>query len=294
VLFGPLLLLSAMLFLDKRYFLSGVLLGVGALTRDFGMIFLPAFILSLFLARREAAVKKAILFVAAFFLVVSPWMLHNYSHYGHFAISAPKIGVGMWQGIGEFDKEGRFGAPWGDENVAKSENASSLAYPSPFSRDSQRVKKAFEVIKEEPVWFFSIMVRRIPQFLFMSIDGEISKELRVAFIQNFDINRLPSLFVFLISEKNGLLTILMWIEQSIAYVFALLGTYFIIRKRKKEFYLFPLLIATMFSILVSHVEPRYFTPVNYFVLFIAVYGMRETKMLEKFAFVIKKHVVKRA
>ncbi|MCK5233182.1 MAG: glycosyltransferase family 39 protein [Candidatus Aenigmarchaeota archaeon] len=274
VLFGPLLLASAMLFLEKRYFWSGIVLGIASLTRDFGIMFAPAFLIYLFVARPKKPVKIALVFIVALLLIVFPWMIRNDYHHNHLVISAPKIGISMWEGIGEFDTEKRFGAPWGDENLIKSENATSFLYPDPFSRDKLRINKAIEVIKNEPIWYAGIMIKRVPQFIFMNLGAGLSGDFKEKLIYNTNFSQIPTLLQSLIVDKNGIVLLLMWTEQVLVYLFAIVGTYFILRNKEKEHYLFIVLILIMLSNVFHHIEPRYFIPINYFVLFIAVYGMK--------------------
>lgn len=281
VLFGPLLLASTMLFLEKRYFLSGIVFGISCLTRDFGIMFAPAFIIYLFITRHKKAGKFALVFIAATCLVVFPWMARNDYHYGHLVISTPKIGISMWEGIGEFDTDERFGAPWGDENLVKSENAPSFLYPDPFSRDKLRVNKSIEVIKNEPLWYVGVMIKRIPQFVFMNLGAGLAGDFKEKLIYNANISQIPNLIRSLIANKNGLVLLLIWVEQILVYLFALAGTYFVLKNKEKELYLFLIIILLMLSNVFHHIEPRYFVPVNYFVLFIAIYGVKKTKIFNK-------------
>ncbi|MCK5333062.1 MAG: hypothetical protein KAJ24_01005, partial [Candidatus Aenigmarchaeota archaeon] len=227
-----------------------------------------------FVARPKKPVKIALVFIVALLLIVFPWMIRNDYHHNHLVISAPKIGISMWEGIGEFDTEKRFGAPWGDENLIKSENATSFLYPDPFSRDKLRINKAIEVIKNEPIWYAGIMIKRVPQFIFMNLGAGLSGDFKEKLIYNTNFSQIPTLLQSLIVDKNGIVLLLMWTEQVLVYLFAIVGTYFILRNKEKEHYLFIVLILIMLSNVFHHIEPRYFIPINYFVLFIAVYGMK--------------------
>lgn len=74
-----------------RVFLSGIVIGVFALTRPMGLYIFPLFAVWLLWEGRDnwkQAFKMAGVFVIGVFLIVAPWMARNYVYYGHASISS--------------------------------------------------------------------------------------------------------------------------------------------------------------------------------------------------------------
>ncbi len=285
VLFGFILFVATMLALEKRYFLTGLVLGVGCLTRDFGVVFIPAFIIYFLFfteSNKKQAIKKTTIFVIALLIVIFPWMLRNYYHYGHFVISAPKIGISMWEGIGEYDVENRFNAPWTDEELIKSENATSFLYPDPFERDKKRTELALNAIKQDPVWYFTVMLMRVPQLIFMNVESNELTTFAKNALYSFDLKKLvfglPPLFF---NSSENFLLLVMWTQQIILYALAIYGAFFILKQRKSKYYIMILIVLTVLTNIIHHVEPRYFLPAYYPILFLSCYGLINSRLFGK-------------
>lgn len=260
---GPILLLSVYFLIRRNFLVSGLLLGVSLLFRDFVIVLIPAILIYLFLIREKGWTRHLIIFLVGILIVTAPWMARNYAHYGSLAISAPKMGVSLWEGIGEFDPEGRFGAPWGDEAVIELENATSFKYPDPFGRDGIRLEKSINIILNNPLWYSGVMAKRVPQLLLMNLGFGLSENLEDG----------PWV---LLSGYNILLPLTILI-QLIVYLSALFGAWLVVRKRDKNMYIF--ILVPLFSLLslAHHVEPRYFIPASYFIIPLAAYGIARMK-----------------
>ena len=75
--------------------LSGLVLGYCALTRPFGLLFLPFYGLILLLRRQTgvlAALAPLVVFGLAFIAVIVPWTVRNYEAHGHFVLIATNGG----------------------------------------------------------------------------------------------------------------------------------------------------------------------------------------------------------
>lgn len=96
-LFVVVFLASLRLFISQRYFYSGILLGVSTLIRPIAQ-FLPILLIvfSFLYFKKEAEgesifklfFKKSGVFVFGFILIVSPWAIRNYIHFGSMQISS--------------------------------------------------------------------------------------------------------------------------------------------------------------------------------------------------------------
>jgi len=74
---------------DKNIFpiLSGLFLGVLVLTKSI-FIFTPVLLIPVyFLAKSSSALKKSLIFILFFLIVVSPWLCRNYANFGRIAVA---------------------------------------------------------------------------------------------------------------------------------------------------------------------------------------------------------------
>lgn len=89
-------------------FLSGILIGVFALTRPIGFYIFPIIAVWLIYKDRENyknALKVVGIFIVGVFLIVAPWMARNYYYYGHADISSIGIYNLLFYNIITFEHE---------------------------------------------------------------------------------------------------------------------------------------------------------------------------------------------
>jgi 4-amino-4-deoxy-L-arabinose transferase-like glycosyltransferase len=124
---------------------SGLLLGLGALTRGTALGFVPLAALWLYLsppgslpARSRAA--AALVALAACALVLLPWTLRNYAAYGRFVAVDTTGGYNLWLGsVGVRDEERL--------------QADLRPLPGPVEREAFAYARAFENIRADPGFF---------------------------------------------------------------------------------------------------------------------------------------------
>jgi hypothetical protein len=117
---------------------------------------------------RRAALFAGILTAAAA-LTIAPITLRNYFVYHAFVPVSINFGILLWEGLGEFGGDERFGARSTDTAVAKQEAqlygdpryGEWWASPDGIERDRDRVRRAWAVIRDHPLWFLSAAVRRM-------------------------------------------------------------------------------------------------------------------------------------
>lgn len=144
--------------------------------------FLALAILFLFETRRRF--HFAGLFLAATLLIIAPLTIRNWIVFQHFIPVSLGAGQTMLEGISDYDPQRRFGIPNTDMGIMKMEAEqhnrpdyySTLFAPDGIKRERMRLGRAFDVIRENPLWFIGVMVRRAASMLRLERARRISLE----------------------------------------------------------------------------------------------------------------------
>ncbi len=103
-------------------------------------------------------------------LVVSPIVLRNYLTFPDFTPTGGTIGINLWEGLGETDLGRRNGFMFGDQKMLEIERTrmglpeSALPkaqWPDGIRRDKERTRESLSFIKQHPVWYAGVMLRRM-------------------------------------------------------------------------------------------------------------------------------------
>jgi hypothetical protein len=102
-------------------------------------------------------------------LVIAPITIRNWVSYKHFIPLSLGSGITLIEGIGEYDSENKFGLPADDletgwkeaEWYGNPEYAEQLWKLEGLERDRARFAKGVAVIKSNPRWFLSVVLRRM-------------------------------------------------------------------------------------------------------------------------------------
>ena len=150
---------------------AGIALGLSCWLRANGMLLAPALALILWWiwrGRRTRWSYAAVLlgFAAA---VVAPITIRNAIVFHQFIPVAIDAGGSMMEGIGDFDKDGRFGLPATDDGIGKLESRlygnpeydRSLWVPDGVKRDRARLSQSLAVVRRHPIWFLGVMIQRM-------------------------------------------------------------------------------------------------------------------------------------
>ncbi len=152
-----------------RFLLCGALVGASCWIRANALLLAPflALIGWLFLFKNRRLVKAAVL-VAGAVIVIAPLTVRNYIVFDHFIPISLGAGQTLIEGIGDYDKDSKFGFPRYDWDVFRQEAemynrpdyADNLIQVDGIKRDRLRTARAFKFIRENPVWFGATMFRR--------------------------------------------------------------------------------------------------------------------------------------
>jgi 4-amino-4-deoxy-L-arabinose transferase-like glycosyltransferase len=154
---------------------AGVLVGLSCWLRANALLLAPflAVVAVPFLFASGGRVRPALALVAGAVLAVAPLTIRNAVVYGHFIPVSLGGGQTLVEGIADYDPEHRFGLPDTDlgltrleaEESGRPEYAAALFTPDGIERDRQRTRRALAVIRENPVWFAGVMLRRAGSML---------------------------------------------------------------------------------------------------------------------------------
>jgi hypothetical protein len=160
---------------------GGLLLGAATWLRPNFLLLAPFFAAGYVLAsprRRSRVAPWALGLAVASALVVSPVTLRNLAIYGELVPVSINMGIVLWEGIADAGGE-RFGARSHDWEVAASEAklyddpryGAWWASPDGIKRDRDRLKRSLAVIRAEPAWFLSGVLKRGAEILAYGTGG---------------------------------------------------------------------------------------------------------------------------
>lgn len=161
----------------KHYVLSAIVTGISCYFQP-TTIFLPIiFGMGLFIYsvrkidiwhRLLNAIKVTMIMTCTVAIIVLPWIVRNYQVTGVLSANMRvATWAGLWEGIGEFP-DNPIGAQLADDvalKVAKTELGYDVEYGSP-EFDAVFKPKVLNLIKDDPLWYASAMIRRLPATVF--------------------------------------------------------------------------------------------------------------------------------
>ncbi len=259
--------------------LAGLSLGLGALSRP-DVIFLPIFLFfaSWLIYGLSCTSKLIIPLSIVFYSIIGLHTIRNYILTNEIIPLGYSNGTVVWQGISQFGDT--LGTVYSDYRIAHHEGYPSLLYPNGIERDRKRFREGITIIKENPVFFLSLIPRRIPLLLvprglLVQDDPSPRTSDKEDFPQKFqkgfaeELHRSPiTASIKIFSALSGVLLL----------GIALLG---FIRFRKKYRLIYPLGIMTLYFIVVLlpiNSEARYFFPAVVFLFPLSVLMLSERKV----------------
>jgi len=203
-------------------------------------------------------------------LAVAPLTLRNAVVYGHFIPVSLGAGQTLVEGIADYDRERRFGLPETDAGLTqleaseagRPEYAAALFKPDGIERDRWRTRRALKVIRENPVWFASVMLRRAGSMLRLE-RTPLATTAPVAEC----CTRAPRLVVRVVQK---LFITAVFLPLYLAGLLLLL-----LRRRKRE--LAALLTVPLYFLCVQsalHTEYRYVLAVHYLLFVVAAFALQ--------------------
>jgi hypothetical protein len=155
-------------------FAAGALVGVSCWLRANALLLAPFLCLCApQLFGRGHRLRGAAALLGGSLLVIAPLTIRNAVVFGHFIPLSLGAGQTMLEGIGDYDRAGRFGIPQTDLGILKQEAEvfnrpdyyGTLFGPDGVKRERMRVARAWRVVGSHPAWFAGVMLRRAASML---------------------------------------------------------------------------------------------------------------------------------
>ncbi len=139
-------------------FTAGFLAGFCHLTRPTLLYFLPVFICYHMFFHEGKKLVRALLFILAFCMVISPWIIRNYQHFGTIVITTSGSGQVLWEGNNPCNKTGGVAEHDWNYNDGLPENLGELEI------DRWKKKQAIDFITSSPSTFIDLAFKKIVRF----------------------------------------------------------------------------------------------------------------------------------
>jgi len=152
---------------------AGAVLGVACWFRVNPLYLCVFWAIAIFLFVRTPRKRRVLLgatVAAGTLLVISPIVLRNYLAFPDFTPTGGTIGINLWEGLGETDLGRRNGFVFGDQKMLEIERTRmglpegavlKAQWPDGIHRDKERTRQSLSFIKQHPVWYAGVMVRRM-------------------------------------------------------------------------------------------------------------------------------------
>jgi hypothetical protein len=181
------------------FILTGICLGASCWLRANSLLLPLFFVGAIWLLFDKKRGQFSVVLLAAFILIVAPLTVRNAIVFRKFIPVSLGAGQILLEGIGEYDKEKKFGIPatdaevcdWEAEKYGKPEYKNTLFGKDGIWRDRMRLKTGFEFIAEHPFWFAKLMIRRSFSMLKLEKAQKISPEASITQVPSDDDLPLP-------------------------------------------------------------------------------------------------------
>jgi hypothetical protein len=154
--------------------LAGALIGFSCWLRSNAMLLAPFLSLLIFFTfAGNRRWRYALGFVVAAVLAISPVTIRNWVLFDRFIPLSLGAGITLVEGIADYDYDKRFAMPASDEEGKRKDAewhnrpdyAAALWRPDGIERDRYRFSRGLAVIRDNPLWFLSVMMRRATTML---------------------------------------------------------------------------------------------------------------------------------
>jgi 4-amino-4-deoxy-L-arabinose transferase-like glycosyltransferase len=266
---------------------AGAVLGIACWFRVNPLYLCAFWAVAIFLFVRGPRKRRLLLgatVVLGTLVVVSPIVLRNYFTFPDFTPTGGTIGINLWEGLGETDLGRSNGFVLGDEKMLQIERIRmglpegavlKAQWPDGIRRDKERTREALSFIKQHPVWYSGVMLRRMWGML--KVAGDPLPYYGTSGINVTSKKCLPE------NWQGGALAVyvnalgmLQSVVRYLLLLLVLLGVYFAIRR---DLMVTGILLMTVFYYLVpgtsGHPEFRYMLPMHAVLLVFAGLGLQQ-------------------
>jgi hypothetical protein len=183
---GVLPLLLAIFFLIRAYkrprlitfMVAGAFIGLSCWLRANGLLLAPflAAVTIPLLFERGKRLRYAAALLGGTIIIIAPVTIRNAVVHGHFIPLSLRAGNTLVEGIADYDTEGRFGLQktdmslmkWEAEAYNRPDYYGNLFEPDGIKRERMRIRRGLAVIRDNPIWFAGVMIRRAAKMFRLS------------------------------------------------------------------------------------------------------------------------------
>jgi 4-amino-4-deoxy-L-arabinose transferase-like glycosyltransferase len=152
---------------------AGLFLGVACWFRVNPLYLAPAWAFALGVLVKATWQTRLRMSAAVFFgtaIVIAPIVVRNYLSFPDFTPTGGTIGTNLWEGLGETELGRKNGFLFGDEKMIEVERVRmglpadfpiEAQWPDGIRRDRERVRTSLDFIKQHPVWYAGVMLKRM-------------------------------------------------------------------------------------------------------------------------------------
>ncbi len=264
---------------------GGLMLGIACWLRVNPLYLAPCWAIALVVFGRATWRKRVAMgtvVVAAAAMMISPIVVRNYLVFPVFTPTGGTIGANLWEGLGETELGRSNGFILGDDKMVERERLKlglpqdfplEAFWPDGIRRDQERARESLALIKEYPLWYAGVMLKRMWGML--KVAGEPLPYYGTAGINVTSEKCLPT-------ERRGgaiaLLVNLLGMVQSVArYLLLPLAAVGLWLAARRDWMITALLLTTVIYYLVpgtaAHTEIRYMLPLHGLLLVFAGVGL---------------------
>ncbi len=152
--------------------LAGVVLGAACWFRVNPLYLGPVWAFGLLLVkigwRKRVIMSTAVLVGSS--LIIAPIVIRNYISFPDFTPTGGTIGTNLWEGLGETELGRNNGFLFGDDKMIERERVKlglpadfpiEAQWPDGIRRDQERVRESLAFIKQHPMWYAGVMLKRM-------------------------------------------------------------------------------------------------------------------------------------
>jgi 4-amino-4-deoxy-L-arabinose transferase-like glycosyltransferase len=253
---------------------AGVLLGIACWLRVNPLYLCVGWAAALFVLTAGSWALKLKLsgaILAGTVLVIAPIVIRNYLVFPDFTPTGGTIGVNLWEGLGETELGRSNGFLFGDDRMVALERARmglppdaplEVQWPDGIRRDRERTRESLAFIRQHPIWYAGVMLRRMWGMLKVAGDP-------VPYCGTSGIN-VTSRKCLAPSWQGGVVAfgvnVLGMAQSVVRYLFLPLAAFGICLASRRDWRISCLLLVTVLYYLVpgtsAHTEIRYVLPMQ--------------------------------
>lgn len=263
---------------------AGVSLGIACWFRVNPLYLCVGWAFALFVFTRAPRRQRLLMSAAVLLgtvLVIAPIVVRNYLVFPDFTPTGGTIGTNLWEGLGETELGRENGFILGDQKMLALERAKlglpadaplEIQWPDGIRRDRERTRESLSFIKQHPIWYAGVMLKRMWGMLKVAGDP-------VPYTGTSGIN-VTSRKCLPVERQGGVLALavnaLGMLQSVVRYLFLVLVALGIVWSMRSDWRVCCILLVTVIYYLVpgtaAHTEIRYVLPMHGLLMAFAGHG----------------------